>query len=85
LKAFISPALLLQQAASDKCLLVDCLTLWLTNLLVLEEGAQWNRSGMLSSTYSHIAGPHILAAMKSHGHCAMGDLARRFSRRSRAG
>ncbi|MNC16879.1 Bifunctional adenosylcobalamin biosynthesis protein CobP [compost metagenome] len=27
-------------AAENRCLLVDCLTLWLTNLLCLDEGAQ---------------------------------------------
>ncbi|MDP2748917.1 bifunctional adenosylcobinamide kinase/adenosylcobinamide-phosphate guanylyltransferase [Pseudomonas sp.] len=29
-----------EQAAADKCLLVDCLTLWLTNLLMLDNPAR---------------------------------------------
>ncbi|MGI4836646.1 MAG: bifunctional adenosylcobinamide kinase/adenosylcobinamide-phosphate guanylyltransferase [Janthinobacterium lividum] len=31
---------LLRHAASGRCLLVDCLTLWLTNLLMLEDSAR---------------------------------------------
>jgi adenosylcobinamide kinase/adenosylcobinamide-phosphate guanylyltransferase len=31
---------LLRHAASGRCLLVDCLTLWLTNLLMLEDNAR---------------------------------------------
>jgi adenosylcobinamide kinase/adenosylcobinamide-phosphate guanylyltransferase len=31
---------LLRHAASGRCLLVDCLTLWLTNLLMLEDDAR---------------------------------------------
>ena len=29
-----------ENAATDRCLLVDCLTLWLTNLLMLEDPAR---------------------------------------------
>lgn len=29
-----------EQAAAERCLLVDCLTLWLTNLLMLDEAAR---------------------------------------------
>jgi adenosylcobinamide kinase/adenosylcobinamide-phosphate guanylyltransferase len=29
-----------EQAATDRCLLVDCLTLWLTNLLMLDDPAR---------------------------------------------
>jgi len=29
-----------EQAATDRCLLVDCLTLWLTNLLMLDDAAR---------------------------------------------
>ncbi|MDD2161609.1 bifunctional adenosylcobinamide kinase/adenosylcobinamide-phosphate guanylyltransferase [Pseudomonas sp. MIL19] len=31
---------LCEQAGADKCLLVDCLTLWLTNLLMLDDPAR---------------------------------------------
>jgi len=32
--------LLREQAAANRCLLVDCLTLWLTNLLMLDDAAR---------------------------------------------
>ena len=38
-----------ENAATDRCLLVDCLTLWLTNLLMLEDPArlgQESRAGL---------------------------------------
>ena len=39
-----------EQAAPQRCLLVDCLTLWLTNLLMLEDAARSRRRAMRCSS-----------------------------------
>ena len=72
---------LLQQAAPDKCLLVDCLTLWLTNLLCENEGAQLEQErdtflNILPSLPGHII---LVSNEVGMGIVPMGELSRRFS------
>ena len=74
-------SVLLQQAAPDKCLLVDCLTLWLTNLLCENEGAQLEQErdtflNLLPSLPGHII---LVSNEVGMGIVPMGELSRRFS------
>ena len=70
-----------QYAAPDKCLLVDCLTLWLTNLLCENEAAQLEPErdaflNILSSLPGHII---LVSNEVGMGIVPMGELSRRFS------
>lgn len=67
-------------AAEDHCLLVDCLTLWLTNLLLAddEELFQSQRAALLQSL-SSLPGKIILVSNEtSMGIVPMGELSRRY-------
>ena len=62
------------------CVLVDCLTLWLTNLLLLEDDQILQRhKAELISSIAEAPGPVILVSNEtSMGIVPMGELTRRF-------
>jgi adenosylcobinamide kinase/adenosylcobinamide-phosphate guanylyltransferase len=65
---------------ADGCLLIDCLTLWLTNLLVTGDEAliRTERSAMLASLRS-FAGPVIFVSNETNmGVVPLGELSRRY-------
>ena len=74
-------ARLLQELASpERCLLVDCLTLWLTNLLMLEDDARLNaeREALLECL-GQLPGRIILVSNETGlGVVPMGELTRRY-------
>ena len=68
------------QAADDRCLLVDCLTLWLTNLLCHEDGARLahERSALLT-LLPNLPGRTILVSNETGmGIVPLGELSRRY-------
>ncbi|HSC83478.1 MAG TPA: bifunctional adenosylcobinamide kinase/adenosylcobinamide-phosphate guanylyltransferase [Pseudomonas sp.] len=71
---------LIEQAAADRCLLVDCLTLWLTNLLMLEDDARLcaERDALLASL-AGLPGRIILVSNETGlGVVPLGELTRRY-------
>ena len=69
-----------QQAADNRCLLVDCLALWLTNLLLQQEGRHFEceRESLLS-LLPELPGYIILVSNEvGMGIVPMGELSRRF-------
>ncbi|MGB4075050.1 bifunctional adenosylcobinamide kinase/adenosylcobinamide-phosphate guanylyltransferase [Pseudomonas sp.] len=69
-----------EQAAADKCLLVDCLTLWLTNLLMLDNPARLSaeRDALLDCV-SDLPGRIILVSNETGlGVVPLGELTRRY-------
>lgn len=69
-----------ESANADRCLLVDCLTLWLTNLLMLEDDARLvaEREALLDCL-SGLPGRIILVSNESGlGVVPMGELTRRY-------
>lgn len=67
-------------AAPDRCLLVDCLTLWLTHLLTAEATAtlEHERAGLLDALRS-VPGHIILVSNEtSMGITPLGELTRRY-------
>jgi adenosylcobinamide kinase/adenosylcobinamide-phosphate guanylyltransferase len=74
-------ARVLQELASpERCLLVDCLTLWLTNLLMLEDDARLNaeREALLECL-GQLPGRIILVSNETGlGVVPMGELTRRY-------
>lgn len=69
-----------EQAAADKCLLVDCLTLWLTNLLMLDDLSRLSaeREALLECL-SGLPGRIILVSNETGlGVVPLGELTRRF-------
>ncbi|WP_434558203.1 bifunctional adenosylcobinamide kinase/adenosylcobinamide-phosphate guanylyltransferase [Pseudomonas sp. Z5-35] len=67
-------------AASDRCLLVDCLTLWLTNLLMLDDLGQLNaeREALLNCLDS-LPGEIIFVSNETGmGVVPLGELTRRY-------
>lgn len=67
-------------AAPGRCLLVDCLTLWLTNLLMLEDTARLGaeRDALLRSL-AHLPGEIILVSNETGlGVVPLGELTRRY-------
>jgi adenosylcobinamide kinase/adenosylcobinamide-phosphate guanylyltransferase len=74
-------ARLLQELASpERCLLVDCLTLWLTNLLMLEDDARLiaEREALLDCL-GELPGRIILVSNETGlGVVPMGELTRRY-------
>lgn len=69
-----------EQAAADKCLLVDCLTLWLTNLLMLDNPARLSaeRDALLDSV-SGLPGRVLLVSNETGlGVVPLGELTRRY-------
>ncbi len=71
---------LIQQANKDHCLLVDCLTLWLTNLLVHPDISKFDteRAAFLK-VLPHLTGKLILVSNETNmGVTPMGELSRRY-------
>lgn len=69
-----------EQAAPGHCLLVDCLTLWLTNLLMLDdpERLAFERDALLD-TVAGLAGQVIFVSNETGlGVVPMGELTRRY-------
>ncbi|MBP8185533.1 MAG: bifunctional adenosylcobinamide kinase/adenosylcobinamide-phosphate guanylyltransferase [Pseudomonas sp.] len=69
-----------QQASAERCLLVDCLTLWLTNLLMLEDDARLSAErDALLDCLSELPGRIILVSNETGlGVVPMGELTRRY-------
>lgn len=73
-------AVLQREAAENRCLLVDCLTLWLTNLLLLDGGAKLatQRDALLAGIGS-LPGRIILVSNETGlGVVPLGELTRRY-------
>ncbi|MFP6851248.1 MAG: bifunctional adenosylcobinamide kinase/adenosylcobinamide-phosphate guanylyltransferase [Pseudomonas sp.] len=69
-----------EHAATDRCLLVDCLTLWLTNLLMLEDQArlETERTALLESL-ADLPGRIIFVSNETGlGVVPLGELTRRY-------
>ncbi len=67
-------------AAAERCILVDCLTLWVSNWLIKDDDAQWQR---VRAAFLHCiqqsAGQLILVSNEvGQGVVPMGELTRRF-------
>lgn len=73
-------ATLLSHAAPDRCLLVDCLTLWLTNLLTAEDPSALERErSALLDTLPRLSGQLILVSNETNmGVMPLGELTRRY-------
>lgn len=69
-----------REAAPDRCLLVDCLTLWLTNLLCIDDGSQLVRQrDALLDGICGLPGLLILVSNETGlGVVPMGELSRRY-------
>ena len=69
-----------QQATPERCVLVDCLTLWLSNWLIKEDHQQWLRvKAELLATLSEVQGRVILVSNEvGQGIVPMGALSRQF-------
>ncbi|HUE93977.1 bifunctional adenosylcobinamide kinase/adenosylcobinamide-phosphate guanylyltransferase [Pseudomonas sp.] len=71
---------LCEQAAADKCLLIDCLTLWLTNLLMLDDLSRLSaeRDAVLECLVD-LPGRVILVSNETGlGVVPLGELTRRY-------
>ena len=69
-----------EQAAPERCLLVDCLTLWLTNLLMLDDAARLaaERQALLEAL-PELPGRIILVSNETGlGVVPLGELSRRY-------
>ncbi len=73
-------AALQRNAAPNNCALVDCLTLWLTNLLCLEDEARLRREiGALLEVLPELPGQIILVSNETGmGVVPLGELTRRY-------
>lgn len=73
-------AVLSQQAAENHCLLVDCLTLWLTNLLLHQDSTVFEHEyAAFLSVLPTLAGRIILVSNETNmGVIPMGELSRRY-------
>lgn len=73
-------AVLRREAAAGRCLLVDCLTLWLTNLLLCEDQTRLARErDALLDCLDTLPGRVILVSNESGlGVVPMGELSRRY-------
>ena len=69
-----------ENAAADRCLLVDCLTLWLTNLLMLEDPARLAlERDYLLETLASLPGEIIFVSNETGlGVVPLGELTRRY-------
>ncbi len=67
-------------AAADRCLVVDCLTLWLTNLLLCDDDALFRAErDALVAAMAQLTGTIILVSNETGlGVVPMGELSRRF-------
>ena len=77
---FALAAALLAYAAPERCLLVDCLTLWLTNLLLHPDVAMFDRErAALLATLPGLPGQIILVSNETGmGIVPLGELTRRY-------
>ncbi|MFJ4135451.1 bifunctional adenosylcobinamide kinase/adenosylcobinamide-phosphate guanylyltransferase [Pseudomonas cyclaminis] len=69
-----------ENAAADRCLLVDCLTLWLTNLLMLDDAERlaFERDELLQ-TLASLPGEIIFVSNETGmGVVPLGELTRRY-------
>jgi adenosylcobinamide kinase/adenosylcobinamide-phosphate guanylyltransferase len=67
------------EAGAGRCLLVDCLTLWLTNLLMLDDEQRLRRSDALLACLEQLPGTIILVSNETGlGVVPMGELTRRY-------
>jgi len=73
-------ARLRERASPQRCLLVDCLTLWLTNLLCADDASLLPRErDALLETLPHLPGAVIFVANETGlGVVPLGELTRRF-------
>ncbi|MEW5904661.1 MAG: bifunctional adenosylcobinamide kinase/adenosylcobinamide-phosphate guanylyltransferase [Pseudomonadota bacterium] len=73
-------ATLQRHAAAERCLLVDCLTLWLTNLLCLEDEARLRQEiDALLAVLPDLPGQLILVSNETGmGVVPLGELTRRY-------
>lgn len=69
-----------EHAAPNRCLLVDCLTLWVTNLLLAEDGAHLQHEiNELLATLPALPGRIILVSNETGlGVVPLGELTRRY-------
>ncbi|MCZ4322214.1 bifunctional adenosylcobinamide kinase/adenosylcobinamide-phosphate guanylyltransferase [Pseudomonas anguilliseptica] len=69
-----------EQADADKCLLVDCLTLWLTNLLMLDDPARLSAErDALLDCLGNLPGRLLLVSNETGlGVVPLGELTRRY-------
>ena len=69
-----------EQAAADRCLLVDCLTLWLSNLLMLDDQARLEAErDALLECLGGLPGRIILVSNETGlGVVPLGELSRRY-------
>ncbi|KAF1070957.1 MAG: Bifunctional adenosylcobalamin biosynthesis protein CobP [Pseudomonas citronellolis] len=69
-----------QHASAERCLLVDCLTLWLTNLLIEDDGAHLQREvEALLALVPTLPGRIILVSNETGlGVVPLGELTRRY-------
>ncbi|SDH41062.1 adenosylcobinamide kinase /adenosylcobinamide-phosphate guanylyltransferase [Pseudomonas flavescens] len=69
-----------EQASTQRCLLVDCLTLWLTNLLLLDDDARLVRErDALLACLANLPGQLIMVSNETGlGVVPMGELTRRY-------
>jgi adenosylcobinamide kinase / adenosylcobinamide-phosphate guanylyltransferase len=67
------------EAAQGRCILVDCLTLWLTNLLTAPGDALTREREALKAVLPSLPGDLVLVANETNlGVIPMGELSRRF-------
>lgn len=73
-------ATLRAQAAAHRCVLIECLTLWLTNLLCSNDAAQWARErDALLAVLPQLPGHLIFVGNETGlGIVPLGELTRRF-------
>ena len=69
-----------EQAAAERCLLVDCLTLWLTNLLMLDDAARLTEErDALLECLNGLPGRILLVSNETGlGVVPLGELTRRY-------
>ena len=72
--------MLREQAAANRCLLVDCLTLWLTNLLMLDDAARLaEERNALLECLDGLPGRILLVSNETGlGVVPLGELTRRY-------
>ncbi|MBU6442610.1 MAG: bifunctional adenosylcobinamide kinase/adenosylcobinamide-phosphate guanylyltransferase [Alphaproteobacteria bacterium] len=67
------------QAAPDRCVMVDCLTLWLTNLLLAPDGVVARERGALLDALLALPGEIVLVSNETGlGVVPLGELTRRY-------
>jgi len=69
-----------QHCTANQCVLVDCLTLWLTNLLMQDDEAQLQREiDLLVDCFNNIDGTLIMVSNETNmGIMPLGELTRRY-------